>query len=189
MIMRDLPKCVIIFLMFSPFLFFLFVCPICFVMIWWKWETFCTVEYDGRQRSVIPCRSFCDVKSFLFYFILFFVFLQSLFCFSFLFCYNMMGVRGLLYRRLSWVWETCHTLSLFFWCPVLFCLSFLFCIIWWVWEICHTVEYDGCERPVIPCSSFSYVESLLFFFILCAGLSAFVPSYYLQSRLWIYIWV
>ena len=96
-----------------------------------------------------------------------------LFCLSFLFCYNMMGVRDLLYRRLSWVWETCHTLSLFFWRPVLFCLSCLFCIIWWVWEICHTVEYDGCERPVIPCSSFSYVESLLFFFILCTGLSTF----------------
>ena len=97
-------------------------------------------------------------------------------------------VRDLLYRRLSWVWETCHTSSLFFWRPVLFCLSFLFCIIWWVWEICHTVEYDGCERPVIPCSSFSYVESLLFFFILCTGLSTFIPSYYLRSRLWIYIY-
>ena len=115
--------------------------------------------------------------------------MSSSFCLSFLFCYNMMGVRDLLYRRLSWVWETCHTLSLFFWRPVLFCLSFLFCIIWRVWEICHTVEYDGCERPVIPCSSFSYVESLLFFFILCTGLSTFIPSYYLQSRLWIYIWV
>ena len=98
-------------------------------------------------------------------------------------------VRDLLYRRLSWVWEPCHTLSLFFWRPVLFCLSFLFCIIWWVWEICHTVEYDGCERPVIPCRSFSYVESLLFFFILCAGLSAFIPSYYLQSRFWIYLYL
>ena len=66
---------------------------------------------------------------------------------------------------------------------VLFVLSYMT-----VWETCHTVEYDGGERPVIPCRSFSYVESRLFFFILCAGLSAFVPSYYLQSRLWIYIY-
>ena len=28
---------------------------------------------------------------------------SSFFCLSFLFCYNMMGVRDLLYRRLSWV--------------------------------------------------------------------------------------
>ena len=63
--------------------------------------------------------------------------MSSSFLLSFLFCYNMMGVRDLLYRRLLWVWETCHTLSLFFWCPVLFYLSFLFCHIW------------RCERPVI----------------------------------------
>ena len=61
---------------------------------------------------------------------------------------------------------------------VLFVLSYMT-----VQETCHTVEYDGGERPVIPCRSFSYVESRLFFFILCAGLSAFIPSYYLQSRL------
>ena len=67
--------------------------------------------------------------------------------------------------------------------------SEIYIYIWRMWDTCHTVEYDGCERPVIPCRSFFYVESRLFFFILCTGLSAFVPSYYLQSRLWIYIYI
>ena len=66
----DLPNCVIMFLMFSPFLFFLFVWPTCFVMIWWVWETCYTAEYNECKRPVIPCRPFSDVESFLFFFIL-----------------------------------------------------------------------------------------------------------------------
>ena len=72
---RDLPHCVIIFLISSPFLFFLlfvlFVCPFHFVIIWWVWETCYTVEYDWCERPVISFGSFYDVESFLFFFILY----------------------------------------------------------------------------------------------------------------------
>ena len=65
----------------------------------------------------------------------------------------MMDVRDLLYCRLWWVWETCNTVSLFFWRPVLFCLSIpfchnmmgvidlLYCRVWWVRETCHTMSF------------------------------------------------
>ena len=117
--------------------------------------------------------------------------MASSFCLSFLFSYNMIGVRDLLYCSIWRVWETCHNVSLFFWCSVLifflFVCPFSFVMIWWVWETCYTVGYYGWERPVIPCCSFSDVESFLFFLILCTGCSTFTPSYYLQSRLWIYM--
>ena len=103
----------------------------------------------------------------------------------YIYIYIWICMRDLLYPRLLWVCAIpCHyfsdvqSISI---CP------FCFVIVWRVWETCHIVEHDGCERPVITCRSFSYVESLLFFFILCTGLSTFIPSYYLQSRLWIYI--
>ena len=123
---RYLSQHVLLYLMYSPF----FVCPFCFVIIWWVWKTYCILGYDGCERPAIPCHYFSCVQS-------------------------------------------------FFVCP------FCFVIIWWVWETCYTVEYDGCETPVIPCRSFSDVDSFLIFYILCNGLSTFISSYYLQSRLWI----
>ena len=105
----------------------------------------------------------------------FFFWCLVLFCISFLFCYNIMGVRDLLYRRIWRVWEICKTVSLFFWCPVLFCFSFLFCFnmmsvrdllycwAWWVRETCHTISFFFTISGPLYFSSFSVLASLLLF--------------------------
>ena len=106
----------------------------------------------------------------------FFIWCLVLFCLSFLFCYNMMGVRDLLYHRLWWVWVTCHTVSLFFWRRNMMGVKDLsYCRVWWLWETCHTM-------------SFFFLRWVPFFLILCTGLSSYIPSYYFQSRLCIYIY-
>ena len=98
-----------------------------------------------------------------------------LFCFSFLFCYNMIGVRDLFYHRIWWVWKTCQTVSVFFWCPVLFvfpfCLSFSFC--YNMMSVRDLLYCRVCERSVIPCRSFSYVGSFFYLFSVQASLLLF----------------
>ena len=125
---RDLSKHVVLDLMSSSFLFVFFV----FLYLVVLGKTYDVSPYDSQRSH--PSMDLGVKWDLCVLFVQTAVNCQD--C-KFVWVKLMMEVRDLLYRRLLWVWETCHTLSLFFLCPVLFYLSFLLCHIW------------RCERPVI----------------------------------------
>ena len=107
-----------------------------------------------------------------------------LFCFSTLFCRGVMGVRDLFYCRIWWVWETCQTVSLFFWCPVLYgCPLFRYYMMGVGDLSCHVVLFPTLSPFCF--SSFSVLASLLLFHrIVCNLVFEYI---YIYTYIYIYI--